>query len=89
MSVTQERKQGLIEEYAVHEGDTGSVEVQCAVLTERINNLTEHLKINKKDFICRRGLLILVSRRRRLVAYLKKKDTARYETLIKKLNLRK
>lgn len=89
MSITQERKQELIEAYAVHEGDTGSVEVQCAVLTERINNLTEHLKINKKDFICRRGLLILVSRRRKLTEYLKKRDLKRYETLIKKLNLRK
>ncbi|MFK7973704.1 MAG: 30S ribosomal protein S15 [Rickettsiaceae bacterium] len=89
MSITQERKTSLIQEYANAEYDTGSVEVQCAVLTERIKNLTEHLKTNHKDFSSRRGLLVLVSRRRRLIAYLRKNSLDRYVKLIKKLGLRK
>jgi small subunit ribosomal protein S15 len=89
MSITQERKTTLIKEYATAENDTGSVEVQCAVLTERIKNLTEHLKDNHKDFSSRRGLLMLVGRRRRLLEYLKKQSLDRYVTLINKLGLRK
>lgn len=82
-------KQDLIKEYGKAKGDTGSVEVQCAVITNRIETLTEHLKTHKKDFSSRRGLLILVSRRKRLLEYLKVNDSGRYESLIGKLNLRK
>ena len=89
MSITQKRKTALIEEYATAKNDTGSVEVQCAVLTERIKNLTDHLKDNHKDYSSRRGLLMLVGRRRRLLAYLKKQSLDRYVTLINKLGLRK
>jgi small subunit ribosomal protein S15 len=89
MSITALRKQELIKDYAIAEGDTGSAEVQCAVLTERIVNLTEHFKVNAKDHHSRRGLLILVGRRRRLLDYLKRKDSARYDALIKRLGLRK
>lgn len=89
MSITAERKQELIEEYATKPGDTGSPEVQVAVLTERIQNLTEHLKTHKKDHHSRRGLLIMVGQRRRLLDYTKKKDQARYESLIKRLGLRR
>lgn len=89
MSITAERKQTLINEYATEKGDTGSPEVQCALLTERINNLTDHFKTHQKDHHSRRGLLILVGRRRRLLDYLKKKDEGRYGTLIKRLDLRK
>ena len=89
MSITQERKTALIEEYATAKNDTGSVEVQCAVLTERIKNLTDHLKDNHKDYSSRRGLLMLVGRRRRLLAYLKKQSLDRYVTSINKLGLRK
>ncbi len=89
MSITAEKKQDLIEDFAVKQGDTGSPEVQVAILTERINNLTEHLKTNRKDHHSRRGLLVMVGRRRRLLDYLKKKDFNRYESLIKKLGLRK
>lgn len=89
MSITAERKQKLIKEYAVEAKDTGSPEVQVAILTERINNLTGHFKTNVKDFHSRRGLLILVGRRRRLLDYLKRKDGDRYETLIKRLDIRK
>lgn len=89
MSITVERKQNLIKEYAVHESDTGSTEVQCAVLTERINNLTEHFKTNHKDFSSRRGLLMLVGRRRRLLNYLKGESLERYVSLINKLGIRK
>jgi small subunit ribosomal protein S15 len=84
-----ERKTELIKEYATSESDTGSVEVQCAVLSERINNLTAHLKENHKDFSSRRGLLILVGRRRSLLTYLKKRSLDRYIQLIGRLNLRK
>lgn len=89
MSITAERKQELIKEYAIKDGDTGSPEVQVAILTERIVNLTEHLKIHKKDFHSRRGLLIMVGLRRRLLDYTKGKEVARYESLIKRLGLRR
>lgn len=89
MSITQARKQELIKEFAITTGDTGSAEVQCAILTDRIKTLTEHFKSNPKDHHSRRGLLILVGRRRRLLEYLKKKDSTRYEHLIKRLELRK
>lgn len=89
MSITAERKQELIKEYAVKDGDTGSPEVQVAVLTERIVNLTEHLKTHGKDFHSRRGLLMMVGQRRRLLDYLRKKDTKRYEGLVKSLGLRR
>lgn len=89
MSITAERKQELVSEYATKEGDTGSPEVQVAILTERITNLTEHLKSHKKDFHSRRGLLMMVGQRRRLLDYVKRKDTGRYEDLIKRLGLRR
>ena len=89
MSITAERKTELIQEYATHEGDTGSPEVQVAVLTERIVNLTDHLKTHKKDFHSRRGLLIMVGQRRRLLDYVKGKGQNRYEGLIKRLGLRR
>lgn len=89
MSITNERKQELIKEYATMEGDTGSPEVQVAILTERIRNLTEHFQSHKKDFHSRRGLLLLVGRRRRLLDYLKAKEESRYTTLIQKLGIRK
>jgi len=89
MSITAERKQALIQEYATKAGDTGSPEVQVAVLSERIANLTEHFKDHKKDNHSRRGLLKLVSQRRRLLDYLKGVDEGRYQTLIGKLGLRR
>ena len=89
MSIAQERKAKLIKEYATKEGDTGSPEVQVAVLSERISNLTDHLKIHKHDFHSRRGLLIMVGQRRRLLDYVKGKDRSRYESLIKRLGLRR
>ena len=89
MSITAERRTALIGEYKTGEVDTGSPEVQVALLSERIGNLTEHLKTHAKDFHSRRGLLMLVGRRRRLLDYLKKKDQKRYETLIGRLNLRR
>lgn len=89
MSLSKEEKQKIIEEYKVHENDTGSSEVQLAILTQEINDLTEHLKAHKKDFHSRRGLLKKVGRRRRFLEYLKTKDTERYKKLIKKLGLRK
>lgn len=89
MSITKERKTTLIKEYATTENDTGSVEVQCSVLSERISNLTAHMKENHKDFSSRRGLLILVGRRRRLLEYLKKNSLERYINLINRLGLRK
>lgn len=89
MSITLERKAELIKEYALTENDTGSVEVQCAVLTERIKNLTGHLKDNHKDFSSRKGLLILVGRRKSLLVYLKKNSLDRYVNLIQKLGIRK
>lgn len=89
MSITQERKNELIKEHQKAEGDTGSSEVQIAVLTERINNLTEHLKDHDKDHASTRGLLMLVSRRRRLLNYLIKTAPERYREIIKKLNIRR
>ena len=89
MSITAERRQALIKDYATKAGDTGSPEVQVALLSERISNLTEHLKTHAKDFHSRRGLLVLVGQRRGLLDYLKRKDQKRYETLIGRLNLRR
>ncbi len=89
MSITAERKAALIKEYATKEGDTGSPEVQVAILTERITNLTEHFKGHKKDNHSRRGLLMMVAQRRKLLDYLKKKDEARYASLIERLGLRR
>ena len=89
MSITQERKTALIKDNARGNTDTGSPEVQVAILTERIANLTEHFKTHKKDNHSRRGLLKMVSQRRRLLDYLKKKDEARYTALIEKLGLRR
>lgn len=89
MSITQARKAELIKKHGTGKNDTGSAEVQVAILTERINNLTEHFKTNAKDFTSRRGLLIMVGRRRNLLDYLKRSDADRYESLIKKLGLRK
>lgn len=89
MSITAEKKTDLIKENATSAGDTGSPEVQVALLTERINNLTEHFKQHKKDFNSRRGLLIMVGRRRKLLDYLKSKEKPRYDALIAKLGLRK
>ncbi len=89
MSITAERKTEVVREYARHEGDTGSPEVQVAILSERINNLTEHLKTHKKDFHSPRGLLIMVGQRRRLLDYVKTRDQSRYETLIQRLGLRR
>ncbi len=85
----KEKKSGIIEKYAVSEGDTGSPEVQIALLTERINHLTEHLQTHKKDHHSRRGLLKMVGKRRGLLNYLKKKDIERYREVISSLNLRK
>ena len=89
MSITAERKHELIGEFATKSGDTGSPEVQVAILTERIRNLTDHLKTHKKDFHSRRGLLIMVGQRRRLLDYTKQKSQERYEDLIKRLELRR
>ncbi len=89
MSITQERKSALIKVHARAKEDTGSPEVQVAILSERISNLTEHFKTHKKDNHSRRGLLKLVSQRRRLLDYLKDRDEARYKTLIEKLGLRR
>jgi small subunit ribosomal protein S15 len=89
MSVTAERKQEVIKDNAQGKGDTGSPEVQVAILTERIRNLTEHFKDHHKDNHSRRGLLMMVNKRRSLLAYLKKKDVERYNSLIQKLGLRK
>ncbi|MEX0749914.1 MAG: 30S ribosomal protein S15 [Dehalococcoidia bacterium] len=89
MALTTERKAELIGEYKGHETDTGSTEVQIAILTERINNLTEHLKRNKHDYHTQRGLLKLVGQRRRLLAYLNNRDVTRYRTILARLGLRK
>ena len=89
MSISAERKQELIKEYATKSGDTGSPEVQVAILTERITNLTEHFKTHAKDNHSRRGLLMLVNKRRSLLDYLKREDDERYSALIAKLKLRK
>lgn len=89
MAMSAEEKAKIIEEYRLKEGDTGSPEVQVALLTHRINDLTGHFKTHKKDFHSRTGLLKLVGKRRNLLNYLKKKDIARYRDLIERLNLRK
>ena len=89
MSITAERRTTLVHEYARAPNDTGSPEVQVAILSERIGNLTEHLKAHAKDFHSRRGLLMLVGQRRSLLDYLKRKDRSRYEALIGRLNLRR
>lgn len=89
MSITTERKAELMKEFGAGATDTGSPEIQVAILTERIVNLTEHFKTHKKDLHSRRGLLAMVSRRRRLLDYVQKKDQARYQSLIKRLGLRK
>lgn len=89
MSITAERKQELIKEYATTSGDTGSPEVQVAILTERIRNLSQHMDGHKKDFHSRRGLLIMVGQRRRLLDYVKKKSQDRYKNLIGRLGLRR
>ena len=89
MSITAERKQELIGEYATKKGDTGSPEVQVAILSERITNLTDHLKTHKKDFHSRRGLLMMVGQRRRLLDYLDAKNSERYKELVKRLGLRR
>ena len=89
MSITAERKAEVIKEYATGKDDTGSPEVQVAILTERISNLTEHLKEHKKDFHSERGLMIMVGQRRRLLDYVKRKNKGRYEELIKRLGLRR
>ena len=89
MTITKERKNELIDQFKRGDSDTGSAEVQVAILTSRINGLTDHLRSHKKDFAGRRGLLMLVSRRRRLLDYLKKIDPQRYLDIIQRLNIRK
>jgi small subunit ribosomal protein S15 len=89
MSITPERKQALIKDYSTKTNDTGSPEVQVAILTERISNLTEHFKAHVKDNHSRRGLLKLVSQRRQLLDYVKSRDEARYKTLIERLGIRR
>ncbi|MFC4387446.1 30S ribosomal protein S15 [Gracilibacillus marinus] len=89
MAITQERKNEIINEFKTHESDTGSPEVQIAVLTEEINNLNNHLRIHKKDHHSRRGLLKMVGKRRNLLNYLRNKDVQRYRELIQKLGLRR
>ena len=89
MSITAERKQELIREFATKQADTGSPEVQVAILSERIKNLTEHLKNHNKDFHSRRGLLVMVGQRRRMLDFLKSRDAGRYEQLIDRLGLRR
>ena len=89
MTITKERKTELIGEFRRGEQDTGSPEVQVAILTSRINSLTEHLRGHKKDYACRRGLLMMVSRRRRLLDYLKTVDPQRYLDIIRRLDIRK
>jgi small subunit ribosomal protein S15 len=89
MAISQERKNEIINQYKVHETDTGSAEVQIAVLTEEINNLNDHLRVHKKDHHSRRGLLKMVGKRRNLLTYLRNKDVQRYRELINKLGLRR
>lgn len=89
MSITKIKKEELQKSFSRHPGDTGSPEVQIAVLTKRINSLTEHLKLHKKDFSSKKGLLQLVARRRKLLDYLKREDVKRYQSIIKKLGLRR
>ncbi len=89
MSITAEKKAELIKEFANKEGDTGSADVQIAILTHRISNLTEHFKTHKKDNHSRRGLLALVAQRRKLLDYVKARDEARYKSLLERLNIRR
>lgn len=89
MGLVKERKQSVIKEFGAHEKDTGSAEVQIAILTAEINQLTEHLRVHKKDHHSRRGLLMMVGQRRRLLTYLMKKDIQRYRSVVEKLGLRK
>jgi small subunit ribosomal protein S15 len=89
MTITKERKQELIQDHKRDDGDSGSAEVQIAILTTRVNNLTEHMRSHKKDYACRRGLLAMVSRRRRLLDYLRSREPQRYLDIIGKLNIRK
>ena len=89
MAITQERRKTLVGDYKTHTTDTGSPEVQVALITENINQLTEHLKVHKKDHTSRRGLLLMVGKRARLLKFLQKTDRERYLTLIKKLGIRK
>ncbi|MBI4436844.1 MAG: 30S ribosomal protein S15 [Candidatus Omnitrophica bacterium] len=89
MSITKERKGELVQTFRLHETDTGSCHVQIAILTERINNLTEHFKVHKRDHHSRRGLLKLVSQRRTLLNFLKEEDAESYQDVVKKLSLRK
>jgi len=89
LSITNLRKHEVIEEFKTHESDTGSPEVQVAILSEKIRNLTEHFKMHKKDHHSRRGLLMMVSKRRRLLDYLKRKEINRYRSLIERLGLRR
>jgi small subunit ribosomal protein S15 len=89
MPLAVERKKGLIEQYRVHDGDTGSPEVQIALLSERINGLTDHFKLHSKDHHSRRGLLMLIGKRRGLLEYLRRKDGERYRAIIEKLGIRR
>jgi small subunit ribosomal protein S15 len=88
MALVQEQKQQIISEYQVHDTDTGSADVQVAMLTERINRLSDHLKTNKKDHASRRGLLQMIGRRKRLLAYIRQQDQDRYRALIQRLGIR-
>ncbi|MDR0695315.1 MAG: 30S ribosomal protein S15 [Holosporales bacterium] len=89
MSITKQEKQELIRQFATHDGDVGSPEVQVSILTKRIKSLTDHVGLHKKDFHTRRGLLMLVGKRRRLLDYLKRVDISRYKSLTERLSLRK
>ncbi len=89
MSITAEKKKDLVKDFGLSKGDTGSVDVQCAIITERVRNLTEHLSFNKKDTQAKRGLIFLVNQRRKLLKYLERKDASKYQELIKKLGIRK
>lgn len=89
MPITAERKKELIHQFAIKEGDTGSPEVQVAVLTEHIRNLTEHLKTHRKDFTSRRGLLMMVGQRSKLLGYLRKRHAKRYQSVVQRLGLRR
>lgn len=89
MAIAAERKKEIVQEYAQEEGDTGSPEVQIALLSEHIKNLTEHLKQHKKDFTSRRGLLMMVGTRSKLLKYLRRRDPARYRSIIERLGLRR
>jgi small subunit ribosomal protein S15 len=89
MAVAQDKRKQLMTDYATHKADTGSPEVQVALITEKINHLTEHLKVHKKDFTSRRGLLMMVGQRSRLLKFLQSTDNERYQTLIKRLGIRK